>query len=296
MLLAAILCTLSQAGPPVTSALDSLRQRLPDSVGDWRGLGDGERYDPETIFSYIDGHAEVYLAYGMQACLSRRYNLPQGSGEITLDIFALDSPAGAFGVFTHNREGEEVALGQGGVVRQGWLAFWKGRFFVSVYYAEEETARSREAMLELARRVAEAIDESGALPAIVRDLPSAGRVEKSVRYLCNRDVLAYHLPSLVGTQLHITSTTPVALASYERGGVAAKLLLIDYASVANARAVGAEFARLAATAEKKGLGRTAAAQRHGRRWVAVLGTDSKALATELLKEAARPSDHGGEKP
>ena len=76
---------------------------LPLEVAGWTASGDSEIYDTESIFAYIDGHAEVYLAYGMKRCVSRRYVESDGGAEIVVDLFEMASPADAFGVFSHDR-------------------------------------------------------------------------------------------------------------------------------------------------------------------------------------------------
>jgi hypothetical protein len=51
-------------------------------------------------------------------------------------------------------------VGQGALYRPGWLSFWKGRFFVSIYI-EKETEAAKEAIGELSRVVASLIKDQG---------------------------------------------------------------------------------------------------------------------------------------
>ena len=53
--------------------------RIPDAVAGWTASAPAAIYDPESIYSYIDGHAEVYRAYGMKRCVSRRLTGPAAS-------------------------------------------------------------------------------------------------------------------------------------------------------------------------------------------------------------------------
>ena len=53
--------------------LDRLQAGLPKQVLVWSAETNDRIYDSETIFGYIDGGAEVYRAYNMRRCLSRRY-------------------------------------------------------------------------------------------------------------------------------------------------------------------------------------------------------------------------------
>ena len=127
-----------QGGRTAGDRLEGLRAALPDSIDGWTCEDEDAIYDAESIYSYIDGHAEVYLAYGMRRCLARSYRGPAGESGITVDVFEMPTTADAFGVFTHDRDGDPVEIGADGLFRYGWLSFWQGSFFVSVY-AEEDT-------------------------------------------------------------------------------------------------------------------------------------------------------------
>ena len=146
---------------------------LPDAAAGWKAAAAPARYDAQTIFQYLDGHGEVYLAYGMVACLAQRYAGPAGEGDVIVDVFEMDSPAGAYGVFTHSRDGEPVEVGQGATLAYGTLLFWKGRHFVSVY-SESESAAAKDAVMALGRAVDSALTEKGEIPALVGLLPPPG--------------------------------------------------------------------------------------------------------------------------
>ena len=192
---------------------------IPVEVAGWQGTGDWEVFDTDTIYGYIDGHAEVYMAYGMVRCLSRRYSGPEGEPEIVLDLFEQASAADAFGVFTHDRDGEEVDIGQGGLFRHGWLSFWKGHWFGSVY-AEGESEASKEAVLALGRAAAEAIAEMGEVPPLVGVWNDARPLNEQasisiVSKLASLQSNAPAVPVFTTTTLSITKD-PVVLACATR--------------------------------------------------------------------------------
>ncbi|MCK7482265.1 MAG: hypothetical protein M0C28_37800 [Candidatus Moduliflexus flocculans] len=93
---------------------------------------------PRPIFDYIDGAGEVYRSYNMRRLVARRFH-KDGRPDIVVDAFDMGSAADAFGVFTHDLDGEDASIGQGSAYKAGLLSFWKDRYFLSVY-AEEETA------------------------------------------------------------------------------------------------------------------------------------------------------------
>ena len=88
-------------GDPLTA----LQSALPEQIDGWKASpGEDRSYDRETIFDYIDGEGEVYNAYNMRRCVTRRYEKPEGP-QIVMDLFDMGSSKDAFGVFTHDRHG-----------------------------------------------------------------------------------------------------------------------------------------------------------------------------------------------
>lgn len=258
---------------PSTEGTESPGPRLPDGAAGWHAVDDVTRYDTESIYSYIDGQAEVYMAYGMVSCLSRRYSGPEGEPDIVLDLFEQATPADAFGVFTHDRDGDEVDVGQGGLFRHGWLSFWKGRWFGSVY-AEGESAASADAVLALGRDVAASIDEEGEIPPLVAELPPDGLDPRSVRFLHTQEILNGVVYLGYDNVLLFGPDVDAVVGRYQRPQGAAWLLLVDYPD--------AETATLAAErAREAGI----AVRTSGSRLAAVLAPEPQSAADALLDDA-----------
>ncbi len=238
-----VMMACAQAPQPADSSLSAIGQQLPEAVAQWRATSAPVAYTPETIFDYIDGHAEVYLAYGFLGSIACRYLGPEEQGDIVVDVFELASPEDAFGVFTHDQDGEDAALGQGSLFRYGWLSFWKGPFFVSIY-AEGESDEARDAVFELGREVAAAIPAEGSLPAIVALLPSRGLDPRSVRYLHDPTILAAHLPFDGGNILRLGPNTAATLGHYNLAESRAYLLLVSYGDTDDAGLTTSGFSEL----------------------------------------------------
>ena len=206
--------------------LEGLHEKLPNHIMGWKAAGQDQIYDPKTIFSYINGGAEVYKAYNMRACLSRRYTNP-GEAAIVLDIFDMGSSIDAFGVFTHDTDGDVLDIGQDSRFRPAWLSFWKNRFFISIYM-EEETTASENTVKLLGRQVAAQISEEGIRPHILSFLPAIGLESKNIRYLHHPAVLNYHYYLSDQNLLNISSKSRVILAPYHQGKDSALLFLATY--------------------------------------------------------------------
>jgi hypothetical protein len=218
--------------------------------------------------------------------VSRRYENADVS--LVVDLFRMASPADAYGVFTHDLEGEEVGTGQGSRYRWGWLSFWQGEVFASIT-ADQETDEAVAAVHELGRRVAAQIADHGELPAVVRRLPAAGLDRGSVRYLHHPQILSSHRFVAVDNPLRLHQSTPAALASYERDGHTALLLVVSYPDVGQAGAalknVGAALELEAGAEPVRDGGGWQAVARSGARLALVLDCSSAELAAALVSEA-----------
>ena len=257
---------------PPKDELAGIRAAIPAEVAGWQ-RGEAEIYDTETIFSYIDGHAEVYLSYGMKRCLAVRYTASNGEGDIVLDLYEQASSADAFGVYSYDREGADVEIGQGAVQRPGWLSFWKGHWYGSVY-AEGESASASEAVLAIGRAAAEAITGGGAAPALVGDLPSAGLDTKSVRYLHAQEILNGVVYIGFDNVFGLVPETDAVLGRYDRDEGSGWLMLVQYPQEIDA-------SRAELGAREAGL----IVRRNGSRLVAVLEPKSDEIAEILLGDA-----------
>jgi hypothetical protein len=271
-------------------ALETLHAALPEIVKGWAAEPEDRIYDSQTIFSYIDGAGEVYRAYNMRKCLSRRYRTPNGPA-IVLDVFDMGTSEDAYGVFTHDRDGEAMNLGQGALYRPGWLSFWKDRFFVSIYM-EEERIDAETAVRELGRIIASLITEEGPKPDILLKLPLEGLQQKSVRYLHHYIVLNYHFYVSDENILNIGPDTNAVLAEYQQKGERAQLLLVSYKNGRkSADALARFFRHYLPDADSTGMvmqenGKWSGAAKKGELLVAIFEADSRSYAEHLLSRVA----------
>ncbi len=269
------------------NTLEDLRTGLPKKTNGWVTEAEDRIFDQKTIFSYINGGAEVYKAYNMRQCLSRRYTKTDGPA-IILDIFDMGSPEDAFGVFTHDTDGKMIDIGQDARFRSGWLSFWQHRYFVSIY-AEEETASAENAVIALGRAVVAGIPLKGTKPDLLLKLPAEGLESENIRYLHHPAILNYHFYLSDENILNLSPETKAVLANYQTGNESARLLLISYPDKDGAKKSRDRFFKhYLADADKTGTailedGKWAAASLKDRLLAIVLEADSRQLAQNLLK-------------
>jgi hypothetical protein len=193
------------------------------------------KYTSKTLFDYIDGAAELYLAYGFQGVTVRKFE-KSSHPPITVELYEMDSSEDAYGLFSFERQDEAVGIGQGSEFGGGLLRFWKGKHFVSIY-ADGEGAEVESAVLAMGRTTADLIRETGPEPKLVDYVPGKdlGLVDRSVRYLKSHVLLNQRFFIAHQNILNLSRRTEAVLAQYTQGKQKTHLLLVRYPSVKEAR-------------------------------------------------------------
>jgi Family of unknown function (DUF6599) len=112
----------------------------------------------------------------------QEYNNGAGS-RLSLEIFEMKSPAGAYGMWTFKKgpRGEAIGLGDEGQLDDYYLNFWKGHYLVTVTgLTPSETIRDD--VVAVGRDVDSRIKESGDRPDLVGLISREGLVPSSIRY------------------------------------------------------------------------------------------------------------------
>ncbi len=220
--------------------MDELGRSIPKAIGGWQAAGEDRIYDRKTLYDYMDGGAEVYLAFDLRQVWTRKYASP-GKGEIALDVFDMGSPEEAYGILSCDRQDPPAGIGQDSTYGFGLLRIRQGRYFVSVMAADEGESSGR-AVLEIGRAVVRALGPPGPEPDMVGFLPrEALRPDRTSYFhadvsLNNRHFLASE--NILG----LDRTTDCIFAEYDTdSGQPALLLLVRYPGAERATAARRSF-------------------------------------------------------
>ena len=223
----------------MSETVSEFNKILPETIDGWKKAGPPGLYTPETLSTYIDGGAELYLSYNFKTALSLNYK-DAAKNEIAVDIFDMGTSYDAFGVFAHSRETIETGFGQGSEYAAGLLIFWKDRYYVSIL-AYPETAAKKDVVFKLGRVIAGAIQGEGPLPPVLSLLPAENLLPESVHYFHHYIWLnSFYFVSNENV-LNIGSDTPAALAKYRQAGSTFFLLLVRYPDAVRAEAAAVQF-------------------------------------------------------
>ncbi len=238
---------------------------FPGEIAGRRPTG-GATFGRSDLFDFIDGGAEMYLAYGFRRVWVRFYRA-EGKPEIGAEAYDMGSAEEAYGVLSVDPTGEHVEVGSVARYGAGLLRFCKGRWFVRVL-AERETAETREAVLALGREMAGAIEEESATPELVSALPREGLQPDTTTYFHTQVTLnqLYYLSE--ENLLGLGPKVEAVIADYETGAGEAKLLIVRYPSAE--RCLEAREAFLRGYLNSEGAGEGALVARvEGERFVGV---------------------------
>jgi hypothetical protein len=281
------------------AAQDALSAYLPSdgAAPGWTRDGDSREFVGEDLYTYIDGGAEIYHEYGFRRVVLQDYKNSAGKS-VSLEIFEMETPAAAYGIFTFKRsgKGKSVPLGSAGELEDYYLNFWKGRILATLT-GFDETPATIAGIISVAGAVDAKIRERADAPDLVSALPGDGLRPGSVKYL--KGLLGLNNVYPLGTARGLDFTAAVK-GDYEGGST---LIIMDYASVeARAKAWADLRAYLessdrfkrsgagqaAAPFFQDGKGRYAAFAPSGRRLLVGIGPDpSAALAIAGQPRPAR---------
>ena len=201
-------------------------QFIPKQVETWEARDKDEFYNRNTLSEYIDGGAELYLAYNFQEVFVRRYAGPADT-EIILDIYDMGLSNDAFGIFSVEREDEDLGIGQDSEYGGDLLRFWKGRFFISILTTGDEQ-KAKPAMIQLAREVDRLLEKEGLKPALLNSLPGKGLDGKGLKFFHTAAILNRQYFIAENNILLLDKHTDCVLGKYSQNNDSAFVLIIQY--------------------------------------------------------------------
>ncbi|NWG13331.1 MAG: hypothetical protein HXY20_07345 [Acidobacteria bacterium] len=249
----------SQSGPRAPSEAPV---RLPASIGKW-SLKPGPRViTAKTIFDYMDGAGELYLAYRFRQLDVYEYSA-KGGPDILVELYWMETSDDAFGLLSGDWGGEAVKVqnrGAGGPKIRLWpralygaglLRIWSDNLYARVL-AQNEDAASRKAVLGIGSAIVQGRRDpppprlAAAMPATVE--PAFRLREDRLCYFRSHLVLnsAYFLAT--SNILELGPQTEAVTAPYAgpaRAGTKAqaRLLVVSYRHPAAALKALARFSR-----------------------------------------------------
>jgi hypothetical protein len=268
------------------------RELWPGEIEGWKIAEGPTDYDPKTAYTYMNGAAELFIAYDMKSLAVVRYER-QGRPAVTLEVYRMGSPADAWGLFSFESDDPGAGIGQGSEFGGGLLRFWKGHYFVSVF-GDGPGEDVEAATLKIGRLTAEAVREQGAPPVIMALLPpgEAPFARTQAWYFHSHILLNQRFFVSNKNILNLTARVEAALGRYENGKEKVHLLLVKYPDQAGADAALSTFrkAYMPEGADKSAVktenSKWTAAERYGDYVAVVFDGPDEPFAQRMIRAAS----------
>jgi hypothetical protein len=163
-----------------------LRALLPkdaESPG-WQAVSSPQFFEPQNLWEYINGQAEMYIDYGFQLVVSLEYRSMDGARSMAIEIFQMKNPNHAFGIYAAERSPDDrfIDMGAQGYFSENVLNFWKGQYYVKLT-SFQVSSDTKEILMMLASVIATKIKGTYSEPELFACFPTKNRVQMSERFI-----------------------------------------------------------------------------------------------------------------
>ena len=195
---------------PQKQLANLLREPLP---GHARAQASPSFYNPDSLYQYIDGGADIYLLYDFKNLLHQEFK--SGAAELTVDVYEMDGTEDAFGIYAAERSPayKFVSIGAEGYRDKGVVNFLQDHYYVKL---SGSGANADGLLDQFAQLLSGRIGGTRTLPALLGKLPREHRVPHSEQYM-RKDPLGHAF------------LAPAYVVAYAQGKQESKLVV----SVAN---------------------------------------------------------------
>ncbi len=147
---------------------------LPE-IDTWSSTEKPESYFPENLFEYINGAAEIYLAYEFKELVVSQQQKDQSEKNVAVEIYDMGNETNAFGIYSAERypDNEFIEMGIQGYIEEGTLNFLVDRYYVKLLCFECED-QSAEVLKAFSRKIVERVGKKGDFPLLLQAFPSNG--------------------------------------------------------------------------------------------------------------------------
>ena len=164
----------------------ALKKLLPkdSELNGWESSSVPQFYEPENLWEYINGEAELYLQYGFRSVVTSYYMAKNDSNSLNIEIYQMESPHHAFGIYAAERSPEDnyIEMGVQGYTGENILNFWKGPFYIKLT-SYQDSISTDEIILKFAHIIASKIEGDYREPELFTCFPEENRVKMSERYI-----------------------------------------------------------------------------------------------------------------
>ncbi len=141
-------------------------------------------YYPETLFEYINGAAEIYLAYDFRQLIVAQFKKVDAPDSLTVEIYDMGNHKNSFGIYSAERypDNQFLPLGIQGYIEEGTLNFLVGNYYVKLlcFDCKDNTA---EILAAFSKDIADRVEDKGRFPVLLDTFPQKGILPNTQKFI-----------------------------------------------------------------------------------------------------------------
>ena len=157
------------------------------SVNGWKQVGEIQTFDPNTLYEYINGGADLYLAYDFEELKVAEYQNDKKAA-VTVDVYRHRTPTHAFGIYSQERfpGANFIDVGVQGYLEKHALNFLFGNTYVKI--TSYDTGPEDQTILPrlCKRRLPGTWERKAPFPPSVTAFPAEGKVKNSEKFTARK--------------------------------------------------------------------------------------------------------------
>lgn len=190
---------------------------FPKTIGGWKRNSGPTSYEgKDKLYEYINGGAEAYLSYSFIQVSNCGYT--DGTGkEVLIDLWECRYPEDAFGIFSNDRAGVDIQLGNGSALFDNYLYLWNDVYFIRIEPRQGDVLP--EEVVFIGKQIIYGMPyKKVALPAVIGYLPSQYLSKESIRFFHKKIILdtIYISDNFIEENVfHLSEKTDAVFAEYK---------------------------------------------------------------------------------
>jgi hypothetical protein len=174
----------------MSNAQAELKALLPQITA-WSQTEEAQNYYPENLFEYINGAAEIYLAYDFQELIVSQHEKDQSEMNVAVEIYNMGNGKNAFGIYSAERFSDNnfIDVGLQGYLEEGTLNFLVGQYYVKLLCFDCE-AQSADVLKLFSQEIVNKVGGTGSFPLLVQKFPKEGLIPNTEKYIL-RNFMGY---------------------------------------------------------------------------------------------------------
>ena len=160
-------------------------------VHSWNFSEEPQDYLPQSLYEYINGAAEIYLAYDFQELIVGQYKRKSSEKSLSVEIYDMGNENNSFGIYSAERfpGNRFIPIGTQGYQEEETLNFIVGKYYIKLLCfdcGEESGSFLKLFSTEIVKRV----KDEAKLPPVLGFFPDEGLIQNSEKFFL-RNFMGY---------------------------------------------------------------------------------------------------------